>query len=171
MTINRRRGKLYAAWKESVFIRDKYTCQHCFKNDKKLHPHHIKTWDEAPELRTDVDNGLTLCTECHNKHHHIGKIPHNKGKPMSLEQRELLSMIKKGKPCRNLESGWKRPWNKGKTGISSGTPKGTKFSEEHKRKLSERAKNRPPFSEEHKRKLRESAQKRCERQRIQRALG
>ena len=139
-----RKGKLYLAWRHAVFERDDYSCQHCCSKDNKIHAHHIKTWEEAPELRIDLDNGLTLCTICHNKHHHIGRIPHNKGKPMSLEQKNILSQIKKGKPS-NSNSVYtlgQKPWNTGMKGVSIGTKKGTKFSEEHKRKLSEAASNR-----------------------------
>jgi len=41
------------------------------------------------------------------------------------------------------------PWNKGKTGLKIGIPKGTKFSEEHKRKLglARKGKKYPKLSE------------------------
>ena len=95
--IEKRKGKLYLAWRKTVFERDNYSCQHCGSKDNKIHAHHIKTWEEAPELRIDLDNGLTLCTICHNKHHHIGRIAWNKGKEWSLATKEKMSSAKKGK--------------------------------------------------------------------------
>jgi hypothetical protein len=35
----------------------------------KLVAHHFKSWDEFPELRLDVDNGITLCKPCHQSIH------------------------------------------------------------------------------------------------------
>ena len=151
--ILKRKGKKYLDWREQVFKRDGFKCREC-GNDKKIHAHHIKTWEDAPELRVEVNNGLTLCTVCHNKHHHIDRKPWNQGKKMSLEQRKKLSDIKKGKPCNNLRKTWENPWNKGLKGISSGMQKGTKFSEEHKNKLSLAASNRKEISEETREKLR-----------------
>ena len=59
------------AWREAVFKRDDYTCQHCEERGVKLHAHHIKFFSTHPELRTEVTNGLTLCVDCHNKVHTI----------------------------------------------------------------------------------------------------
>lgn len=63
----------YHQWRLSVYVRDKYTCQHCFKhcNKKSIVAHHIKTWAEFPEYRFDIDNGLTLCRSCHAKVHSV----------------------------------------------------------------------------------------------------
>jgi 5-methylcytosine-specific restriction endonuclease McrA len=33
-----------------------------------LHPHHIQPFADHPELRWDVNNGMTLCTNCHALH-------------------------------------------------------------------------------------------------------
>ena len=47
------------------------------------------------------------------------------------------------------------PWNKGLSGISTGMPKGSKFTDEHKEKLRQ-AKINKPLSESHKLKLKEA---------------
>lgn len=54
-------------WRIGVYKRDYYTCQMCGKHGGKLHAHHIKSWKDFPELRFDLDNGITLCAECHRK--------------------------------------------------------------------------------------------------------
>lgn len=52
-------------WRRDVFRRDDYTCQRCGAKGGKLNAHHIKPWIDHPELRYDVENGITLCVACH----------------------------------------------------------------------------------------------------------
>lgn len=55
----------YKIWRKAVFERDAYTCQVCKKVGGELNSHHIKSWSEYKELRFDVNNGITLCEDCH----------------------------------------------------------------------------------------------------------
>jgi 5-methylcytosine-specific restriction endonuclease McrA len=59
---------VYKDWRIKVYKRDKFTCQMpgC-KCKKRLNAHHIQKWASASTLRYDVDNGLTLCKNCHDK--------------------------------------------------------------------------------------------------------
>jgi hypothetical protein len=62
------RGSLeYKNWRLQVFGRDRYTCQWCFVKGGFLHADHIKPFFAHPELRFDINNGRTLCKECHKK--------------------------------------------------------------------------------------------------------
>lgn len=51
-------------WREAVFARDNWTCQKCKIMGGELNPHHIKNFAECPELRTSIENGITLCEKC-----------------------------------------------------------------------------------------------------------
>jgi 5-methylcytosine-specific restriction endonuclease McrA len=62
------RGSLeYRRWREAVFLRDDFTCQLCLIRGGRLEADHIKPFSKFPEVRLDVDNGRTLCVECHKK--------------------------------------------------------------------------------------------------------
>lgn len=64
-----RGGEEYNTWRKSVYQRDNWTCKHC--DIKQKHPvaHHIKTFKDYPDLRFELDNGITLCRSCHKKVH------------------------------------------------------------------------------------------------------
>lgn len=73
---------LYKQWRKAVFERDNYTCQICdIRGSVELCPDHIKPFShilddnkittrkeaEMCEELWNVDNGRTLCHECHKK--------------------------------------------------------------------------------------------------------
>jgi 5-methylcytosine-specific restriction endonuclease McrA len=59
----------YRKWRKDVFIRDDYTCQYCFERGGKLNAHHVESYSHNPELRTDINNGITLCETHHREYH------------------------------------------------------------------------------------------------------
>ena len=59
----------YITWRTKVFERDKYTCAICGQVGGELNAHHIRPFKDYPELRLDLDNGVTLCKACHKRVH------------------------------------------------------------------------------------------------------
>lgn len=59
----------YHKWVQDVYERDDYTCQCCGGRGEELNAHHIKSYKDHKDLRTDVNNGITLCEDCHKKFH------------------------------------------------------------------------------------------------------
>ncbi len=65
-----RRGSA-ARWTKNVFKRDKYQCQKCGVKGENaiLNAHHIKPVSKFPDLKWILDNGMTLCIDCHHNEH------------------------------------------------------------------------------------------------------
>ena len=59
-----RKSEEYKNWQQEVYKRDHYSCQVC-GNKKNINAHHLFGWKEYPEKRFDINNGITLCKECH----------------------------------------------------------------------------------------------------------
>lgn len=69
----------YRQWRSDVFTRDDFTCQKCGIKGGELHPHHIKAFSlilSENNIKTleqalnceelwSINNGLTLCKNCH----------------------------------------------------------------------------------------------------------
>jgi HNH endonuclease/NUMOD3 motif len=60
----------YWEWRKAVYERDNYTCQCCGDNrGGNLVAHHLYSYSDYPTLRTDLENGVTLCKDCHISFH------------------------------------------------------------------------------------------------------
>lgn len=58
------------AWRNQVLLRDDFTCKQCgIRVD--LQAHHIYSYKHEPDLRYDVNNGITFCSSCHKAFHRI----------------------------------------------------------------------------------------------------
>lgn len=59
----------YKDWRIAVYKRDDFTCVVCGGVGRNLNAHHIKEWANFPGLRLDIDNGVTMCEDCHKLYH------------------------------------------------------------------------------------------------------
>jgi 5-methylcytosine-specific restriction endonuclease McrA len=70
-------------WRREVFTRDAFVCQKCGckKGDDEytvLVAHHMESFEDYPEGRLDIDNGVTLCDDCHKEFNHRYGTKHNR---------------------------------------------------------------------------------------------
>jgi len=58
-------------WKNKVFVRNDWTCQKCKRRGVELQAHHILIFSQFPKLKFDINNGITLCKNCHGRFHKL----------------------------------------------------------------------------------------------------
>lgn len=56
---------------QKVYKRDNYTCIKCKKRGGYLNAHHLDGYHWCIKKRDDINNGVTLCRNCHNNFHRI----------------------------------------------------------------------------------------------------
>ena len=59
-----RKSTEYQRWRREVRQRDGDACRVCGVH-LNLHIHHIKPLEKYPDFATELDNGITLCGNCH----------------------------------------------------------------------------------------------------------
>lgn len=56
-------------WRDKIYLRDDYTCQVCNIKGRKLNAHHLNSWNYYEKERFNINNGITLCENCHREFH------------------------------------------------------------------------------------------------------
>jgi len=59
----------YKLWREACFKRDNFICQKYGISGGILNAHHINNFSEFPEIRTSIENGITLSKKAHKEFH------------------------------------------------------------------------------------------------------
>lgn len=59
----------YQKWRQLVLERDCFTCVNCGFASDDLHVHHIISMSDNIDLSLDINNGVSLCYECHCNEH------------------------------------------------------------------------------------------------------
>lgn len=67
--VDRRRLVHIKEWAKAVKVRDNFICQICGVRSGPLNSHHLDSYREHPEGRSDVNNGATVCAKCHKEFH------------------------------------------------------------------------------------------------------
>lgn len=81
-TAKDRRSSAYGNWRKQVWLRDNFKCKIVNPDCKgRLEAHHILSYTAYPELRYDINNGITLC----HFHHPRKKIDEEKLSPYFKE--------------------------------------------------------------------------------------
>ena len=63
----------YLNWRRAIFERDDYTCRICGKRGAELNAHHVIYYAIDKNRVLDLDNGITVCRDCHIQLHKKGK--------------------------------------------------------------------------------------------------
>lgn len=67
--VARKNNLQFKKWSKEVKQRDKFICQICENNSRKLVSHHLNCWANFEEQRYDLENGVCLCENCHRLFH------------------------------------------------------------------------------------------------------
>lgn len=76
-------------WAKKVKERDNFTCQICKKDNVYLNSHHLNSFDIFIKERYDINNGITLCFQCHDFFHSVFK----KGRNTRFQFKQFLEII------------------------------------------------------------------------------
>lgn len=67
-----RNTRQFKQWRRKIYRRDNYTCIRCLATGGEgktitLNAHHIYPFAQYPSVRFKLENGRTLCLDCHRK--------------------------------------------------------------------------------------------------------
>lgn len=77
-----RRSQEYKHWRKQIWLRDNFKCR--IGNEDccgRIEVHHILSWSEYPELRYQINNGITLC----HAHHPRKRAEEKRLEPLFME--------------------------------------------------------------------------------------
>lgn len=77
---NRSKDYTQKDWSKEVKERDNNICQCCGykkEDNENMYAHHLDGYDWCKDKRSDIDNGVCLCEECHKKFHNIFGLGNN----------------------------------------------------------------------------------------------
>jgi len=60
-----RRSYAYTEWRKRVWLRDNFKCKIGYNCNGRIEVHHILSYTNYPELRYEINNGITLCHAHH----------------------------------------------------------------------------------------------------------
>jgi hypothetical protein len=74
--IKTRRYEKYVDWRKRIFERDEYRCSVCGKTGG-MHAHHLVNYIYDQDHSYDLNNGITMCKECHRLFHKTYGVKNN----------------------------------------------------------------------------------------------
>lgn len=63
--VDKRTSVAYAEWRNSVFKKNDFECVICGAGGSELNAHHLDGYNWCNKKRMSIDNGITLCKDCH----------------------------------------------------------------------------------------------------------
>jgi len=94
-------------WRRLIFKRDNYKCTVCNKKGH-LNAHHIENYSSNKEKRYDMNNGITLCKECHYNFHKTYGYSNNNQKQLN----EFSTIHHKNQNINNMDISYIQNINK-----------------------------------------------------------
>ncbi len=91
----------YREWRERVFKRDGYKCRRC-GSDYRICPHHVYGKTAYPEKIYEINNGVTLCRECHFNAHGLAEGQTKRFGFVPVDVAHLPIQIRRGKTYNNV---------------------------------------------------------------------
>ena len=64
-----RKSMEYILWRKAIYERDNFICQKYGTIGGRLVAHHTNNFEDFPELRLAIDNGITLSEKAHREFH------------------------------------------------------------------------------------------------------
>ena len=79
----------YIRWSHEIKQRDHHTCVVCGRRGVALNSHHLNAWASFPDERYDIDNGVSLCIDDHDRFHQI----YGKGNNTKAQFKEYMTIM------------------------------------------------------------------------------